>query len=196
MARSGSTPFTLDGDGNGATGEQPTGGSPGEQSGGSERPASGPGGALDPSEQFGRTGPDTKPGDEFIPGRFNKDGSPARKRGRKAGTAKAQAPNDLNSETLNGLLFNIHGMLAAVTGMDQLALTTDESDSLAKSVVTLQQFYPMRVSAKAVAWTNFAMVAGNIYGSRAIAIYAEMKAKEKEAAPDTQGRGQVYPIRP
>lgn len=70
-------------------------------------------------------------------------------------------------------------MLAVATGINELALTDVETNSLAKSVVELQKYYPMHVSGKALAWTNLAMVAGSIYGTRAVAIWARTEEKQK-----------------
>jgi hypothetical protein len=180
MARQRDAGFTLDGVGDGPNGEQPAGGDVANVNGEHGGANGGNGGTLDPAEQFAASGADRTPGPDAT------GTAPKRGRGRPKGSGKgkAQASNDIDSESLNTLLFNIHGMLAAATGIEQLALANEESQALAKSVANLQQFYPMRVSAKALAWTNLAMVAGNIYGSRAVAIYADMKAKEKEQSPD------------
>ena len=190
MARTRDAGFTLDGVGDGPTGEQPAGGDVANVIGDNGGANGGNSGTLDPAEQFRNASGGSEPGPDAA-------GTPGpRKRGRPKGSGKgkAQASNDIDSESLNTLLFNIHGMLAAATGIEQLALANEESQALAKSVANLQQFYPMRVSAKALAWTNFAMVAGNIYGSRAVSIYAEMKARDREQGQDHPDNN-VHPLR-
>jgi hypothetical protein len=73
-------------------------------------------------------------------------------------------------------------MLAASLSIPQLALAEDEAKQLAKAVHNVQQYYPMHISAKSMAWANLIMIGGTVYGSRGVAIWAEMRMKEEERA--------------
>ncbi len=107
-----------------------------------------------------------------------------RGRGRPKGSGKAQTgkTSSLDVGAVEVLLFNIHALAAAATGFDKIAINETEAGQLAKAVNNVQQFYPMHVSAKAMAWTNLIMVAGTVYGSRAVAIWADQKNKERAPA--------------
>lgn len=131
-------------------------------------------GTVDPTTLAGASGGDSGTGEPIKRGR-------GRPKGSTAGKQKASAPLDIGS--VETLLFNIHAMVAAATGFDKLSINEQEANSLAKAVANVQQYYPMHVSAKAMAWTNLIMVAGSVYGSRAVAIWADQKAKENETRP-------------
>ena len=138
----------------------------------------------------------------LAPGGTASDGTgepPKRGRGRPKGSgtgagSKAQGKASLDIGSVETLLFNIHGMLAAATKIDALALNNTEANSLASAVVNVQQYYPMHISAKALAWSNLIMVAGSVYGSRAVTIWAEMKIKEQEANNPASPPSNVHPI--
>lgn len=124
-------------------------------------------GPIDPASLAGAGTADNGTGEPVKRGRGRPKGS-----GAKAQTGKA---SQLDVGSVEVLLFNIHGLLAAATGYDKIAINETEAGTLAKAVANVQQFYPMHVSAKAMAWTNLIMVAGTVYGSRAVAIWADMK---------------------
>jgi hypothetical protein len=157
--------FTLGGSGEGQ-------GSAGDTPGGNGDGVSNIGGAVDPAS--------------LAPGDANNGtgANPAKRgRGRPKGSGNAKAASaSLDIGGVETILFNIHGMVAAATGFDKLALAQEEANSLAKAVNNVRQFYPMHVSAKALAWSNLFMVAGTVYGSRIIAIWAAQKAKETQPA--------------
>lgn len=129
-------------------------------------------------------------------------GEPAKgKRGRpKGSTNKTKSETPLDIGTVETVLFNIHSMVAAATGFDKLAINQTEANTLAKAVATVQNHYPMHVSAKALAWTNLFMVAGSVYGSRVVAIWADQKAAENDKPmpwqPQQPNSASITPIRP
>lgn len=171
----GRSKFTLDGGGS-------EGGSGGENSGGEPNGAGANTGHIDPATAFTGGTPDSGDASEFT-GKLNKDGSQQRKRGRKPGTGKAQASGTIDPDNIEVLLFNVHSMLAMMTGIGQLELNQQEAGTLAKAVCTVQAYYPTHISAKSLAWANLVMVAGGIYGSRAVAVWAENQAEKQEPRP-------------
>lgn len=125
------------------------------------------------------------------------NGTAKRKRGRPAGSgsksgtgAKTQSLDITGVETI---LLNIHTMLAAATQVPELAINTDEANQLAKAVANVQQYYPMHINPKTLAWSNLLMVAGSVYGSRAVAIWANMKAQENKQTQQNN-TGSVTPL--
>lgn len=86
-------------------------------------------------------------------------------------------------------------MLAGITRVSELAITSDESEQLATALATVSQFYDVQVAEKTVAWINLAMVGGMIYGTRLVAIRArrteERKAKRETAPEPAQQYGGV-----
>lgn len=174
MARG--TEFTLDGSGEP---REPDGGKPTGDSGGV--------GAIDPTT-LGGSGND---------GSNSANGSGKRGRGRPkgSGTKSQTASPQLDIGSIETLLFNIHGLLAVATKIDQLALQQEEAKTLAVAVANVQKFYPMHISAKAFAWTNLVMVAGSVYGSRAVSIWADMKAAENARDNPPVNNGNVTALR-
>jgi len=164
--------FTLDG-----SGEQ--GGNSGENGGGEQPNNSGTGGTVDPAAAFAGSAPS---GDGSAPG----DVGGKRKRGRPPGSgkAKASASASIDPASVEVLLFNVHAMLAVATGINQLALNQTEAGTLAQSVCQVQAFYPTHISAKSLAWANLIMVAGSIYGSRAVSVWADQQADNKPQRPE------------
>lgn len=71
-------------------------------------------------------------------------------------------------------------MLAVATGIEELSLAKEEANTLAKAVANVQQYYPMHISAKAMAWSNLVMVAGSVYGSRIVAVVVRKETTPPE----------------
>lgn len=166
--------FTLDGGGE-------PGGNGGENGSGEQPNNPGTGGTVDPAAAFSGAAPSGDGG--TATGETGK-----RRRGRPPGSgkAKASASVSIDPASVEVLLFNIHGMLAMATGVQQLALNETEAGTLAKAVCEVQQFYPTHISAKSLAWANLIMVGGSIYGTRAVAIWAESQAKQNAAPQQPQ----------
>lgn len=167
---SGSDKFTLDGTGDAPDGLGGTPISDGGDNGGNT-------GTIDPAS--------LSPAGDALSGAVKRGrGRPKGSGSRASGKATA-SPLDIGS--VETILFNLHAMVAAATGFDKLALNNEEANSLAKAVNNVQQFYPTHISAKSLAWTNLFMVAGTVYGSRAVAIWADQKAEATQPAKGPDG---------
>src|SRR5574337_515739 len=114
----------------------------------------------------------------------NKDGSPQRKRGRKAGqragtaTAKSKKGQD-DIKGLEKILFSLH--LRAATALEpEMAIDEQEAGMLAGAVKSVQDFYDVSASAEVILWVNVAGILGAVYGPRALAIMSRRKNNKKE----------------
>jgi hypothetical protein len=65
-------------------------------------------------------------------------------------------------------------MLSRIT-FRELELDEDEAKRLGEAVAAVNDLYDWRISDQATAWTNLAMVAAEVYGSRAVAIMNNRK---------------------
>lgn len=72
-------------------------------------------------------------------------------------------------------------MLSGITQTPELALDISEAANLAQALDTVNKFYNVEVAEKTIAWTNLAMVAGMIYGTRLVAI--RMRRQSERRAP-------------
>lgn len=158
--------FTLDGSGE-ADGGGPSGAS---GNGGTASPNSG---AIDPASLAGSAPGGTGSGEPVKRGRGRPKGSGAKH-------SASASPSSLDIGSVETLLFNIHGMLAVATGIEELSLAKEEANTLAKAVANVQQYYPMHISAKAMAWSNLVMVAGSVYGSRIVAVVVRKETTPPE----------------
>jgi hypothetical protein len=108
-------------------------------------------------------------------------GPKARKTRAKRGTgAIAQAKKSKNSlEGIERMLYSIHAMGATMLKAPELMLAPEEAQSLAAAIGQVAEHYDLGMSETALAWTNLAMVAGTIYGTRVFAYAQRTKAEEK-----------------
>lgn len=101
-----------------------------------------------------------------------------RRRGRPpGGGTKKKAPLDLNG--VEGLLLSIHTMGAAILAVPELALDQTESKTLAQAVGNVARHYDISAGQKGLDHINLLMVAGMIYGTRALAL-ARRRGKPAE----------------
>lgn len=117
-----------------------------------------------------------------------------RKRGRPPGSknkanlsapkpAAATAPKQvaLSVDGVSAILFSIHGMLAGITRVPELALDDKESKQLAAAIAEVGKHYDLTADPKMVAWANLTMTCAALYGSRFVAIKFRIAA-QREAA--------------
>lgn len=124
--------------------------------------------------------------------RFNKDGSPSKRRGRKpgsgAGAARTQKKNQANLGGLEAILLSAHSMLAMALKADELAIDRDEAKQLALAINEVQEYYDIKASQELMLWANVIGVAGAIYVPRFVAVYNNRKAaaEKKKQERETQ----------
>lgn len=137
-------------------------------------------GASDPGTDSGGT-------DTGSP-RINRDGTIAKKRGRKPGSA-AQ-PQKINKagvsvSGLESLLLSIHNMAAVAIDSKAMQLSKEEATSLAEGIVGVTSYYNVAASQETLIWTNLIVALFAIYGPRAVIVWNE-KTKDKKKAPKHQ----------
>jgi hypothetical protein len=82
-------------------------------------------------------------------------------------------------------------MVAGATQIPELALDKSEASQLASALKNVEQYYPMKISGKTLAWINLCMVAGSVYGARIVAYSARVSAEKPVEQPPN-----IYPIAP
>lgn len=110
--------------------------------------------------------------------RLNKDGTPRKRRGRKAGSAKT---SNLDVSGLESLLYAVHMGLASVAKVPELRLEQEEAKTLAEASSNVLRHYDIGATQKAFDWAHLAIAIGTVYGSRIIAIQFRRKAEKEEA---------------
>ena len=184
MARGyGADTFSLSGDSDVKIGGDGSG--LGGVAGGNGDGIGGAGGAIDPlrSRQGNEDG-----GTEFVPGKFNKDGSPRKRRQRKE-TGNQAAVDDNSVEGTAALLVAIHTVLAV--NVPEMEMGEEEALRIAKAYDRVERYYPTirRVlSGKVKDHVAFFSVVGTAYGSRIAAIRLRKNAdnvKDINARPAT-----------
>ena len=77
----------------------------------------------------------------------------------------------------------VHLGLAKVTGIEEIALTAEESQKLGAAIARVQSFYPNTVmSGEVMAWGGLIITAGTLYAPRYMAFKLRM-AKEAAEKP-------------
>lgn len=182
-----------------ATGDgNPFGGIGGNQSSASGKADGGDGVIrIDPADIDAAAGSETasvgtRPGYGPNGRKLRKDGTERAARGGGGGNASGTTTpkTTFPVEAMSGTILGMHAILSTVLKTPELALDPREAAQLGAALANLQQFYPVSVTAKALAWANLLTAGGMIYGTR-IAAIAARKAKETR---ERGGGGQV--IRP
>lgn len=154
------------------------------------------GGAIDPASAAGigtdggGIGGDTiGDGDNYVRNadgtvKRNRDGSPRRKRGRKAGN-KNPSGNTANLkgsiDALTSMLFVGHTMLAGVTNIRELEIDQEEAKLLANGAVPVLDMFDFAPDPRFVAVFGLLAACGQVYGPR-VYLYKMRMQQEKDAA--------------
>lgn len=128
----------------------------------------------------------------------NADGSFRRKRARRnsggnsSGPRKTEKVSQYSVSAVEGVLLNIHGILAAVTKTPEIALNKTEASALANALVDVQKLYPHTVfSPKVAAWTNLGLVAVVAYGPRLYMIRERIRMERVNARNAAKDNGDL-----
>jgi len=78
------------------------------------------------------------------------------------------------------LLLSIHQLGAAIVDIKELELDKTEAQQYADALKQLMAHYPRKFNPKAVAWLNFMVVVGGIYGTRFTAYRMRIKEENKD----------------
>ena len=73
----------------------------------------------------------------------------------------------------------VHGALAAMTGVKELALEEAEARKLSEATKEVIKHYPIGVSDKQLAWINLGVVAFGVYGTRVMAFNVRRAADRR-----------------
>lgn len=126
----------------------------------------------------------------------NKDGSPRKKRGRKAGPNSAAKEKGASVDGIKSAIFSIHLILATTLKVPELALSQEESDAVARAIADVASHYPIAVDPKTMAWINLGMCLGTVYGTRAISYGIRKRTEKKEQViPGQNIQQNVSPFR-
>lgn len=147
----------------------------------------GNGGAVDPATLGAFAG--SNDGGSSAPvkrgrGRPRKDGSaPGTPRTGTSSGSSSKKKDNPDLSFLQGILVTGHEFAAFKTGINELRISQAEAKQLTDASQELAGYYGVAISGQTSAWMNFMSAIGQVYGTRAIAIIANQKAKPQEAKP-------------
>lgn len=128
----------------------------------------------------------------------NKDGSPRKRRGRKPGSGSggksgARGNSTVNDgiNTLSQTLLILHQGLANFMKFEDMALSEDESKSLAQATVNVMDQFDFAPDPRFTAVAGLVTTASLIYGPRYI-VYKNMKKNERNKAANKDA--EVFPF--
>lgn len=90
----------------------------------------------------------------------------------------------------------MHFGIGILLSAPEMNLSEDEASQFADAAVNVAKHYDVGASAKALAWTDLAMVAGSIYGVRVMQIYGRVQQEKNGGAPPRPGNGHDRPDAP
>lgn len=155
-----------------------------ESNGNGKQAASSSDSIIDPADGTGEPGP-------AASGTAGDSGDGATgERVRRSYTRRARAPKETTID-LGAFAHTVHlahAFLASATGVDELAIETDDAEKLANATANVMRHYDVSaVSPKAQDFINLAMVAGMVYGTR-LGAWRLRKATERREAETARGR--------
>lgn len=82
---------------------------------------------------------------------------------------------------------SVHFGVGILLGAPEIQLSEAEAKEFADAAVNVAKHYDIGASAKALAWTDLAMVAGSIYGVRVMQIMGRKQAATTQGTPLRNG---------
>lgn len=152
-----------------------------------------------PQRPTGTPNPDTT-GNATVIG--TEQPAPRRGRGRPPGpsntekghAAKADAtPRGVNIDGVEKILFSIHTVMAAMSGVPELNLDEQEAKDVAKAVQAVGEHYKIILDPKTAAWLELGRVCGVVYGPRAVSIWVRMQMQAKTVPPTQKPKAAFSP---
>jgi len=90
----------------------------------------------------------------------------------------------LDLSSITGLFVGAHVLLAAKTGVPELAINMDEGQQFMKAAQNVMRHYSVQTTQKAMDWISFAGVSAMIYVPRVVAL-ANNRSKPERVLPPT-----------
>lgn len=108
-------------------------------------------------------------------------GTTRRGRGRPRGSGgKSRTTPTQTTSDIAEILYTVHFGIANMFKSEMFAITTDESEKLARAITRVTELYEVRLlPEKQMAWLNLAMALGGVYGPRIAANSLKKKAAKK-----------------
>lgn len=143
----------------------------------------------------GNSGPvesgDSEPSGEYG---YRKDGTPAKRRGRKPGSGSARADSGKSASKktpssvkgLEKILFSVHAIVAVKAGAPEFIIDSAEANMLASAINDVQEFYGLEVSPEVTIWVNLVTALGTVYGPRVVTMYARKKKERADKPKETK----------
>lgn len=113
-----------------------------------------------------------------------------RRTGRRGGRPKGSRNSNTkarkeNTNDLTGILYSLHMMGAALTGIEELNLDESEAKKLSDAIGKVNAYYGgMVLPENIMVWTQFVIAMGTVYGPRAVAYSMRLK-REHAQGPQT-----------
>ena len=102
------------------------------------------------------------------------DGKP--KRGRKPGSSGKE---QVNLRGITEMLVGIHGLLAMLSGFQDICIDKDEGEILAKAIADLGAHYKIKIDGKTSALLGVIYAVAIVYGPRAVTIGKEIRDRKR-----------------
>lgn len=102
-------------------------------------------------------------------------------------TKRGRGPSKKTERNLKGIeqmLVAIHFMVATATGVSEIVIDKEESNTLAEALATLADHYKIKLDGKTGALMGFVYALGTVYGPRAVAIGVRLRSERKNDRPN------------
>lgn len=118
----------------------------------------------------------------------NKDGTPAKKRGRKAGqkNGSAQTGSKVSVSGLEKTLIAIHSGIAGLLHDQSWNLSDEEAKAYSEAAANVARHYNATISPKVADWIVLIGVLGTLYGARLSPLIFRLLGKKGDKTPQPQ----------